>query len=210
MNSNVGQDWLDCLKRWSYVALGDRQVIQFGGELEVTLRDFVTDLDSYAEVLSPRKCRKTSSLNRDPIYSKSGSNLQPADSTYASISASAESLSTPSNISILTLSKTSKDIIKDKEQKSLIICRLEQLFIGRSKGADILETPPMRPGADLLSIYEATTSGSKPIQEVRILYLDYDPGAASDYNKDNMGTKCNNSGLASDSKLSSLALSQLK
>ncbi|KAJ0134736.1 hypothetical protein HZ326_22199 [Fusarium oxysporum f. sp. albedinis] len=29
MKSNVGQDWLDCLKRWSYVALGDREVIQF-------------------------------------------------------------------------------------------------------------------------------------------------------------------------------------
>lgn len=35
MNSNVDQDWLDCLKRWSYVALGDKQVIQFGGSVMI-------------------------------------------------------------------------------------------------------------------------------------------------------------------------------
>ncbi|KAK2686640.1 hypothetical protein QWA68_015265 [Fusarium oxysporum] len=234
-------------------------------ELEATLRDFITDLNSHAEVSSPRKYRKTSSLNRDHAYSKSGiqcnyapsslgSNLQPADSTYASMSAGAEPSSTPSNISILTSSKTSKDTVKgylrdvpdglypqrvimtDKERKSLVVCRLEQLFTGRSEGADISETPLMRPGgsfilaravldaqvADPSSIYEATTYGSKPIREARILRLDQqsrpwgnqchssDPGAASDCNKDSMGTKCDDSGLASDSKPSSPALSQPK
>ncbi|SCO92325.1 related to period clock protein FRQ [Fusarium oxysporum] len=234
-------------------------------ELEAALRDFVTDLDSHTEVSSPREYRKTSSLNRDHAYSKSGiqcnyapsslgSNLQPADSTYASMSAGAESSSTPSNISILTSSKTSKDtvegylrdvpdglypqrvIMTDKERKSLVVRRLEQLFTGRSEGADISETPLMRPGgsfilaravldaqvADPSSIYEATTYGSKPIREARILRLDQqsrpwgnqchssDHGAASDCNKDSMGTECDDSGLASDSKPSSPALSQPK
>ncbi|KAH7184140.1 frequency clock protein [Fusarium oxysporum] len=205
-------------------------------ELEATLRDFVTDLDSHAEVLSPRKYRKTSSLNRDHAYSISGiqcnyapsslgSNLQPADSTYASMLAGAESSSTPSNTSILTSSKTSKDTVegylRDVPDGLLVVRRLEQLFTGRSEGADISETRPMRPGgsfilaravldaqvADPSSIHEATTHGSKPIREARILRLDYDPGAAADCNKDNMGTECDDSGLASDSKPSSPALS---
>ncbi|EWZ28703.1 hypothetical protein FOZG_17575 [Fusarium oxysporum Fo47] len=188
-------------------------------ELEATLRDFITDLDSHAEVSSPRKCRKTSSLNRDHAYSKSGiqcnyapsslgSNLQPADSTYASMSAGAESSSMPSNISILTSSKTSKDTVEGY---------LRDVPDGLSEGADISETPPMRPGGSF--ILARAVLDAQPIREARILRLDQqsrpwgnqchssDPGAAADCNKDNMGTECDDSGLASDSKPSSPALS---
>ncbi|KAL5603364.1 hypothetical protein FOVSG1_006114 [Fusarium oxysporum f. sp. vasinfectum] len=231
-------------------------------ELEATLRDFATDLDSHAEVSSSRKRRKISFLNRDHTYSKSGiqrnyapssldSNLQPADSTYASMSAAAESSSTPSNLSILTSSKASKDtvegylrdvpdglyphrvIMTDKEWKSLVVRRLKQLFTGRSNGANISKTPPMRLGgsfilaravldaqvADPSSIHEATTHGSKPIREARILSLEQqscpwgdqchlsDCGSASDLEKDTMKTECDDSGLASDSKPSSVGKS---
>ncbi|PNP82373.1 hypothetical protein FNYG_04290 [Fusarium nygamai] len=234
-------------------------------ELETTLRDFATDLDSHAEVSSSRKRRKISSLNREHTYSKSGiqrkhapsslgSNLQPADSTYASMSAGAESSSTPSNLSILTSIKASKDpvegylrdvpdslypqrvIMTDKERKSLVVRRLEQLFTGRSNGADISKTPPIRPGgsfilaraaldaqvADPSSVHEATTHGTKPIREARILSLEQqfcpwgdqchlsDSGSASDLDKDTMKTECDDSGLASDSKPSSPALSLSK
>ncbi|KAJ4044836.1 hypothetical protein NW761_008247 [Fusarium oxysporum] len=121
----------------------------------------------------------------------------------------------------------------DRERKSLFIRRLEQLFTGTGDGADISKTPPMWPGgsfilaravldaqvADPSSIHEATTHGSKPIREAGTFRLDQqsrswgnqcnssEPGAASDSNKDNMETECDDSGLASDSKPSSPALS---
>ncbi|KAH7204905.1 frequency clock protein [Fusarium oxysporum] len=234
-------------------------------ELETTLRNFATDLDSHAEVSSSQKRRKISSLNRDHTYSKSGvqrkhapsslgSNLQPADSTYASMSAGAESSRTPSNLSILTSIKASKDTIEgylrdvpdglypqrvimtDKERKNLVVRRLEKLFTGRSNGADISKTPPIRPGgsfilaravldaqvADPSSIHEATTHGTKPIREAIILSLEQkfcpwgdqchlsDSGSASDLDKDTMKTECDDSGLASDSKPSSPTLSLSK
>ncbi|KAH7230154.1 frequency clock protein [Fusarium redolens] len=148
-------------------------------ELEATLRDFATDLNGHAEVSSSQKRRKISSLNRDNTYSKSGiqrkhapsslgSNLQPADSAYASISAGAESSSTPSNLPILTSTKSSKDkvegylrdvpdglyprhvIMTDNERKSLVVRRLEQLFTGRSNDAYISKMPPMRPGGSFI------------------------------------------------------------
>jgi hypothetical protein len=148
-------------------------------ELEATLRDFATGLDGPAEVSSSQKRGKISSLNRDHIYSKSGirrkhassslgSNLQPADSAYASMSAGAESSSTPSNPPILTSTKSSKGkvedylrdvpdglyprhvIMTDKERKSLVVRRLEQFFTGRSNGADISKMPPMRPGGSFI------------------------------------------------------------
>ncbi|KAF5721925.1 hypothetical protein FMUND_3364, partial [Fusarium mundagurra] len=230
-------------------------------ELETTLRDFATDLDSHAEVSSSRKRRKISSLNRDHTYSKSGiqrkhapsslgSNLQPADSTYASMSAGAESSSTPSNLSILTSIKASKDtvegylrdvpdslypqrvIMTDKERKSLVVRRPEQLFTGRSNGGDISKTPPIRPGgsfilaraaldaqvADPSSAHESPTHGTEPIREARILPLEqrsrtwrnncHSSGyrSASDPSKDNMEIRGDGGGLASDSKPSSLAL----
>ncbi|RBA11812.1 hypothetical protein FPRO05_14200 [Fusarium proliferatum] len=124
----------------------------------------------------------------------------------------------------------------DKERKSLVVRRLEKLFTGRSNGADISKTPPIRPGgsfilaravldahvADPSSIHEATTHGTKPIQEARILFLEQqfcpwgdqchlsDSGSASDLDKDTMKTECDDSGLASDSKPSSPALSLSK
>ncbi|KAK2124338.1 frequency clock protein-domain-containing protein [Fusarium oxysporum II5] len=92
-------------------------------------------------------------------------------------------------------SKTSKDTVEGF---------LRDLFIGIGDGADISKTPPMWPGgsfilaravldvqvADPSSIHEATTYGSKPIREAGTFQ-----------------TKCDDSGLASDSKLSSPALS---
>ncbi|KAH7142247.1 frequency clock protein [Fusarium sp. MPI-SDFR-AT-0072] len=224
-------------------------------ELEATLRDFATDLNGHAEVSSSQKRRKISSLNRDHTYSKSGiqrkhapsslgSNLQPADSAYASISAGAESSSTPSNLPILTSTKSSKDkvegylrdvpdglyprhvIMTDNERKSLVVRRLEQLFTGRSNGANISKMPPMRPGgsfimarvvldaqvADPSSAHEPPTHGTEPIREARILPLEQqsrpwgnqchssDPGSASDPNKDNMETGGNDKGLVSGTK----------
>ncbi|KAF4345893.1 hypothetical protein FBEOM_141 [Fusarium beomiforme] len=224
-------------------------------ELEATLRDFATDLNGHAEVSSSQKRRKISSLNRDNTYSKSGiqrnhapsslgSNLQPADSAYASISAGAESSSTPSNLPILTSTKSLKDkvegylrdvpdglyprhvIMTDNERKSLVVRRLEQLFTGRSNGANISKMPPMRPGgsfimarvvldaqvADPSSAHEPPTHGTEPIREARILPLEQqsrpwgnqchssDPGSASDPHKDNMGTGGNDKGLVSGTK----------
>ncbi|EXL39743.1 hypothetical protein FOCG_17654 [Fusarium oxysporum f. sp. radicis-lycopersici 26381] len=230
-------------------------------ELEAILRDLATDLDGSPEMLLSQKKKKISPYNRDYIYSKfgiqrkrapfsPGSSLWPADSAYASMSAGAESLSTPFNLPILNSTQSSKGkvedylrdvpdglyprhvIITDKERKSLVVRRLEQLFTGRSNGANILKLPPMRPGgsfimarvvldaqvADLSSAYEPPTHGTEPIREARILSLEQrsgiwrnnchssDYGSASDPNKDNMETGGDGGGLASDSKPSSLAL----
>ncbi|KAL9560675.1 hypothetical protein ACKAV7_015166 [Fusarium commune] len=220
-------------------------------KLEAILRDLATDLD----VPSSQKKKKISPHNRDHIYSKSGiqcnrapsspgSSLWPADSAYASMSAGAESSSTPFNLPILTSTQSSKGkvedylrdvpdglyprhvIMTDKERKSLVVRRLEQLFTGRSNGADISKMPPMRPGgsfimarvvsdaqvADPSSAHEPPTHGTEPIREARILPLEQqsrpwgnqchssDRGSASDLNKDNMETGGNDKGLVSSTK----------
>ncbi|EWZ29284.1 frequency clock protein [Fusarium oxysporum Fo47] len=230
-------------------------------ELEVILRDLATDLDGSPEVPSSQKKKKICPHNRDHIYSKSGiqrrrtpsspgSSLWPADSAYASMSAGAESSSTPFNLPILTSTQSSKGkvedylrdvpdglyprhvIMTDKERKSLVVRRLEQLFTGRSNGANTSKMPPMRPGgsfimarvvsdaqvADPSSAHEPPTHGTEPIREARILPLEQrsctwrnnchssDYGSASDPNKDNMEIGGDGGGLVSDSKPSSLAL----
>ncbi|KAF5721923.1 hypothetical protein FMUND_3370 [Fusarium mundagurra] len=212
-------------------------------ELEAILRDFATDLDNHVEVSSLQKMRKISSLNRDHAYSKSGIqckhapsflgfNLQPADAAYASMSASAESSSTPANLAILASSKSSKDKVKgyprdvpdgllprhtimtDKERKRLVVRRLKQFFTGKIDSADISKMPPVRPGGSFImtrvlldaqvagpsSAQEATTHGTKPIREARILSLEQqsrqwghqcrsnDSGSPSVLDKDTMET----------------------
>ncbi|KAF4452881.1 hypothetical protein F53441_4353 [Fusarium austroafricanum] len=224
-------------------------------ELEAILRDLATNLDGSPEMPSSQKKKNISPHNRNHIYSKSGiqlkrapsspgSSLWPADSAYASMSAGAESSSTPFNLPILTSTQSSKGkvedylrdipdglyprhvIMTDKERKSLVVRRLEQLFTGRSNGANISKMPPMRPGgsfimarvvsdaqvADPSSAHELPTYGTEPIREARILPLEQrsrtwrnnchlsDYGSASDPNKDNMETGGDGGGLASDSK----------
>ncbi|KAG7419726.1 Frequency clock protein [Fusarium oxysporum f. sp. rapae] len=224
-------------------------------ELEATLRDLATDLDGPAEVSSSEKRRKISPLNRDHTYSKSGiqrkhappslgSNLRPADSAYASMSVGAESSSTPFNLPILTSTKSSKGkvedylrdvpdgryprhvIMTDKERKSLVVRRLEQLFTGRSNGADISKISPVRPGGssvmapfvadaqvtDPSSARELPTHGTEPVREAIILPLEQQSrpqenkrhssgrGSASDPNMDNMETGGNDSGLVLGTK----------
>lgn len=223
-------------------------------ELEAILRDLATDLDASPDASSSQKRRKTFPHNRDPIYSKSGiqckhapsspgSSLRPADSAYASMSAGAESSSTPLNLPILSSAKSSKSkvenylrgvpdglypqhvIMTDKERKSLVVRRLEQLLTGRINGADISKMPPMRPGGSFImarvvadaqmpdssSAHEPPTYGTEPIREARILPLEQsrtwrnkchssDHGSTSDPNKDNMETGGNENGLVSGTK----------
>jgi len=71
----------------------------------------------------------------------------------------------------------------DRERKSLVVRRLEQLFTGRDYIADILKTPLVRPGGsfirmgnvtdeqvtDQLPVYELPTDRHEPIREARIL-----------------------------------------
>ncbi|KAL5603754.1 hypothetical protein FOVSG1_006504 [Fusarium oxysporum f. sp. vasinfectum] len=224
-------------------------------ELEAILRDLATDLDGSPEVSSLQKRTKISPHNRDHIYSKSGiqrkgapsspgTSLRPGDSAYASMSAGAESPSTPFNLPILTSTQSSKGkvedylrdvpdglyprhvIMTDKDRKSLVVRRLEQLFTGRSNGAYISKIPLMRPGgsfimarvvadaqvADPSSAHEPPTHGTEPIREARILPLEQrsrtwgnkchssDYGSASDPNKDNMEIGGNDKGLVSGTK----------
>ncbi|EWZ27950.1 frequency clock protein [Fusarium oxysporum Fo47] len=234
-------------------------------ELEAILRDFASDLDGSPEVSSSQKRKKISPNNHDHICSKSriqrkhapsslGSRLQPADSAYASLSAGVESPSIPFNLPILTSTQSSKGkaedhlrdvpdglypqhvIMTDKERKSLVVRRLEQLFTGRSNGANFSKMSPMRPGgsfimaravadaqvADPSSTHEPLTYGNEPIREARILPLQqrsrtwrnnyHSSGykSAFDPNKDNMETECDDSGLASAGEPSSPALSLSK
>ncbi|KAH7205486.1 frequency clock protein [Fusarium redolens] len=224
-------------------------------ELEAILRGLTTDLDGSPEVSSLQKRTKISPHNRDHIYSKSGiqrkrapsspgSSLRLADSAYASMSAGAESSSTSFNLPILTSTQSSKGkvedhlrdvpdglyprhvIMTDKDRKSLVVRRLEQLFTGRSNGADISKIPLMRPGgsfimarvvadaqvADPSSAHEPPTRVTEPIREARILPLEQrsrtwgnkchssDRGSASDPNNDNMETGGNDKGLVSGTK----------
>jgi hypothetical protein len=232
-------------------------------ELEAIVRDLAADVDRSPEVSSLQKREKISPHNRDQdhIYSKSGirrkhtpsstgSNLRPADSAYASMSAGDESSSTPFNLPILTSTKSSNGkvedylrdvpdglyprhaITTDKQRKSLVVCRLEQFFTGRSNGDDISKMPPMRPGgsfimagvvadaqvADPSSAHESPTHGTEPIREARILPLEQqyrpfgnqshstDHVSASDPNKNNMEIGGNDKGLACGTKPSSPVL----
>ncbi|KAH7184786.1 frequency clock protein [Fusarium flagelliforme] len=230
-------------------------------ELEAILRDFATDPDGSPEMLALQKRTKTSPHNNEHIYSKSGvmrehapsspgSSLRPPDSAYASISAGAVSPSTTVNLPILTSARPTKGkvedylrdvpdglyprhvIMTDKERKSLVVCRLEQLFTGRSNDAGISKIPFRRPGgsfikahvvaeaqvADSSSTHEPLTHATEPIREARILPLEQrshtwrnnchssDCGSAPDPNRENMETRGGGGGLASDGKLPSLAL----
>ncbi|KAG7408980.1 Frequency clock protein [Fusarium oxysporum f. sp. raphani] len=184
-------------------------------ELETILRDLAADLDGSPEASSSQKRKKISPHNRDHIYSKSGvqrshgppspgSSLRPADSAYASISAGGESSRTPFYLPILPSTKSSKGkvedylrdvpdglypqhvIMTDKERKSLVVRRLEQLFTGRSNSADISKMSPLRPGgsfimarvvadrqvADPSSAYQPPTHEAEPIREARFLPLE--------------------------------------
>ncbi|KAK2669881.1 Frequency clock protein [Fusarium oxysporum f. sp. vasinfectum] len=119
------------------------------------------------------------------------------------MSAGGESSRTPFYLPILPSTKSSKGkvedylrdvpdglypqhvIMTDKERKSLVVCRLEQLFTGRSGSADISKMPPLRPGgsfimacvvADALlaepsSAHEPPIHETEPIREARILSL---------------------------------------
>ncbi|KAL5610948.1 hypothetical protein FOBRF1_007065 [Fusarium oxysporum] len=177
-------------------------------ELEAILRDFATDLDEFPDASSSQKKKTASPRSRDHIYSKCGvgyrhapsspgTNLRPIDSAYASLSASAGPSSTPLRLPIVTSTKSSNSkvedylrdvpdglypqhiIMTDKERKSLVIRRLEQLFTGGTNGADISKVPLVRPGGsfviahditdahmtNLSTTYELPIHGTEPIQK---------------------------------------------
>ncbi|WKT43842.1 hypothetical protein QSH57_008695 [Fusarium oxysporum f. sp. vasinfectum] len=202
------------------------------GELETILRDLAADLDGSPEASSSQKWKKISPQDRDYIYSKSG--VQPGG----------ESSRTPFYLPILPSTKASKGkvedylrdvpdglypqhvIMTDKERKSLVVRRLEQLFTGRSGSADISKMPPLRPGGSFImarvvadaqmakpsSAHEPPIHETEPIREARILSLEQksrawrdqcyisNHGSASDPEKDNMETEGNDNGLVSSTK----------
>ncbi|EWY79933.1 hypothetical protein FOYG_16997 [Fusarium oxysporum NRRL 32931] len=223
--------------------------------------DFATDLKEFPDDSSSQKKKTASSHNHGQIYSKCGigykhapsspgTNLRPTDSAYASLSASAGPSSMPLSLPIMSSTKSSNSqvedylqdvpdglypqhmIMTDKERKSLVVRRLEQLFIGGTNGADISKVPLVRPGssfvvthdvadaqmADLSTTYELPTHETKPIQEARILPFKQQsrpggnkchPGGRSsitDLNPDDLEAGGNNSGLALSTKLSPLVL----
>ncbi|KAJ0132435.1 Uncharacterized protein HZ326_24497 [Fusarium oxysporum f. sp. albedinis] len=230
-------------------------------ELEAILRDFATDLDEFPDASSSTKKKTASSHSRDHIYSKCGiehkhapsspgTSLRPTDSAYASLSASAGPSSTPLSLPIISSTKSSNSkvedylrdvpdglypqhmIMTDKERKSLVVRRLEQLFTGETNGVDISKVPLVRPGgsfvithdiagtqmADLSTTYELPTHGTEPIQEARIPPLEQQSrpqgnkchpggcGSVADPNPDDIEAGGNNGGLASSTRLSPLFL----
>jgi len=230
-------------------------------ELEAILRDFATDLDESPDASSSQKRRTTSPHSCDHIYSKCrighkhapsspGTNLRPTDSAYASLSATAGPSNTPLCLPIMSSTQSSNSkvedylrdvpdslypqhmIMTDKERKSLVVRRLEQLFTGGTNGVDISKVPLVRPGgsfvithdiadaqmADLSTTYELPTRGTKPIQEARIPPLEQQSrpqgnkchpggcGSVTDPNLDDIEAGGNNGGLASSTKLSPLIL----
>ncbi|KAF5239889.1 hypothetical protein FANTH_9771 [Fusarium anthophilum] len=182
-------------------------------ELEAILRDFATGLEKSPEASSSQE--KTSPHSGDHIYSKcrighkhapssSGTNLRPTSSAYASLSASAGPSSTPISLPTMSSAKSSSSKVEDylrdvpdglyphhitmtdKERKSLVFRRLEQLFTGGTSGVGIAKVSLVRPGGsfvitrnipdtqmeDLSTTYEPPTHGTEPIQEARIPHLE--------------------------------------
>ncbi|KAH7205049.1 frequency clock protein [Fusarium oxysporum] len=158
-------------------------------ELEAILRDFATDLKEFPDASSSQKKKTASPHSHDHIYSKCGigykhapsspgTNLGPTDSAYVSF--------LPIMSSTKSSNSQAEDYLRDvpdglypqhmtmtdKERKSLVVRRLEQLFTGGTNGADISKVPLVRPGgsfmADLSTTYELPTHGTKPIQEASI------------------------------------------
>ncbi|KAF5722159.1 hypothetical protein FMUND_3121 [Fusarium mundagurra] len=228
-------------------------------ELEAILRDFATDLEESPDASSSQK--KTSPHSCDRIYSKCGighkhapsspgTNLRPTDSAYASLSASAGPSNTPLSLPIMSSTKSLNSkvedylrdvpdglypqhiIMTDKERKSLVVRRLEQLFTGGTNGVEIAKVPLVRPGGSfvitrdipdaqmegLSTTYELPTHGTEPIQEARIPPLEQQSrpqgnkchsggcGSVTDPNPDDTKAGGNNGGLASSTKLSPLIL----
>ncbi|OLN96048.1 Frequency clock protein [Colletotrichum chlorophyti] len=141
-------------------------------ELESTLRDFASGLESRtpsAEASSTRKkSRQTAQLESGSgsmskhASSSSGSHSRPVDSAYASMSTGANSSGTSlARPSISSRARSSeqkvesylKDIpeglyprhmvMTDKDKKKLIVRRLEQIFTGRISGRHLGRHQPM-------------------------------------------------------------------
>ncbi|EXK26083.1 hypothetical protein FOMG_17308 [Fusarium oxysporum f. sp. melonis 26406] len=209
-------------------------------ELEAILRDFATDLEKSPDA----------SIGNKHAPSSPGIDLRPTDSTYASLSASAGPSSTPLSLPIMSSTQSSNSkvedylrdvpdglypqqiIMTDKERKSLVIRRLEQLFTGGTNGVDISKVPLVRPGgsfvithdirdtqiADLSVTYELFTHKTQPIQEARNPALEQQArpqgnkchpgccGSVTDPNADDIEAGGSNSGLASNMKLPPLIL----
>ncbi|KPA35524.1 hypothetical protein FLAG1_11768 [Fusarium langsethiae] len=181
-------------------------------ELEAILEDFSTNVDGSPKGSSSQKRARASPHNRNHTYSESGiqrkhapssrgSSLRPTDSAYASMSTGEESSRTPLSHPILTSTKSSRvdvedylrdtpdglypqhAIMTDRERKSLVVRRLEQLFTGRDYITDALKTPLLRPGGSFIMAgdvadgqvtdqsptHELPTDRHEPIREARIL-----------------------------------------
>ncbi|KAH7006706.1 frequency clock protein [Fusarium venenatum] len=180
--------------------------------LEAILEDFATNVDGSPKgSLSQKRARVSphdrnytyseSGVHRKPALSSRGSSLRPTDSAYASMSTGGESSRTPLNHHILTSTQSSKGevedylrdvpdglypqhaIMTDRERKSLVVRRLEQLFTGRDYVADTLKTPLVRPGGSFIMVgdvadgqvtdqsptHELPTDRHETIREARIL-----------------------------------------
>ncbi|RGP60641.1 hypothetical protein FSPOR_10521 [Fusarium sporotrichioides] len=181
-------------------------------KLEAILEDFATNIDGSPNGSPSLKRASVSPHNRNHTYSESGvqrqrapisrgSSLRPTDSAYASMSTGEESSITPLSHPILTSTQSSKGevedylrdipdglypqhaIMTDRERKSLVVRRLEQLFTGRDYIADTLKTPFVRPGGSFIMVgdvadgqvtdqsptHELPTDRHEPIREARIL-----------------------------------------
>ncbi|CAG7556484.1 unnamed protein product [Fusarium equiseti] len=181
-------------------------------ELDAILGDFATNIDGCPKRSSSQKRRRVSPHNRNHTYSESGiqrkrapysrsSSLRPTDSAYASTSTGRESSSNPLNHPILTSTQSPKGeaedylreipdglypqhtIMTDRERKTLVVRRLEQLFTGRDYIADTLKTSLVRPGGSFIMVgdvadgqvtdqspaHELPTDRDEPIREARFL-----------------------------------------
>jgi hypothetical protein len=181
-------------------------------ELDAILGDFASTVDESPKISSSQKKPRVSPHDRNHTYSESGiqrkrapssrsSSLQPIDSAYASMSTGGESSRTPLDHPVLTSTQSSKGeaedylrdipdglypqhtIMTDRERKTLVVRRLEQLFTGRHYITDILKTPLVRPGGSFIMVgdradgqvtdqspaHELPTNRHEPIREARIL-----------------------------------------
>ncbi|VTO81725.1 unnamed protein product [Fusarium graminearum] len=181
------------------VAANDRAKKELGWTAKETIQQFSKDLWNY--INQPETAL---SFYGEETYHMACIIARPTDSAYASMSTGGESSITPLSHPILTSTQSSKGevedylrdipdglypqraIMTDRERKSLVVRRLEQLFTGRDYIADTLKTPFVRPGGSFIMVgdvgdgqvtdqsptHELPTDRHEPIREARILPLE--------------------------------------
>ncbi|CAG1959527.1 unnamed protein product [Fusarium graminearum] len=152
------------------VAANDRAKKELGWTAKETIQQFAKDLWNY---INQPETALSFSWRGDLSYGlcyKCKIIARPTDSAYASMSTGEESSITPLSHPILTSTQSSKGevedylrdipdglypqraIMTDRERKSLVVRRLEQLFTGRDYIADTLKTPFVRPGGSFIMV----------------------------------------------------------